>query len=266
MYRGSENGKVRYRMCASVSLFVIRNSSNSVDSLHDSFLTPTHIVGPGELVEDITGVVPNERSAFALGSSHAANQGMQTNNLPSQDMLDTSLTRVRMGRYDPLSTFSVMLQENDFFQRDQYAFFQCTVRFVDRDGKTLVTRVSTHRLSIAKDIGEYLDSIDDEVIPVLLGKEAVYRSMFGREMNEDIEVDAPNSTQLENLAYDAQSDLDATISRISGAFRLLGLEKGSRGYVASVLSVLHRAYASHNFFIQLGSHRRGWSQSCWIFL
>jgi len=153
---------------------------------------------------------------------------MQTNNLPSQDMLSTSLTRVRMGRYDPLSTFSVMLQENEFFQRDPYAFVQCTVRFVDWEGKTLVTRVSTHRLSIAKDVGEYLDSIDDEVIPVLLGKEAVYRSMCGREMTEDVELDAPNSAQLENLAYDAQSDLDATISRISGAFRLLGLEKGSR--------------------------------------
>jgi hypothetical protein len=144
-------------------------------------------------------------------------------------MLETSLTRLCIGRCDLLSTFSVMLQMNDFFQHDKYAFFQCTARYVDRDGRTLVTRVFTHRLSVASNIGEFLDAIDEEVVPVLLGKEAVYRSMFGRETTEDTEVETPDAAHLESLAYDAQRDIDATIQRISGAFRMLGLEQGTRG-------------------------------------
>lgn len=50
--------------------------------------------------------------------------------------------------------------------------------------------------------------------------------MYGREISEDTEVVlAPGKEQLERLAYDAQRDLDATIQRISGAFRLLRLEQ-----------------------------------------
>jgi hypothetical protein len=194
-----------------------------------SFLVPTKIVGPGEFVDEPSSLVANERSAFAAGSALAASGGLQTNNLPSKDMLETSLTRLCIGRCDLLSTFSVMLQMNDFFQHDKYAFFQCTARYVDRDGRTLVTRVFTHRLAVASTVGEFLDAIDEEVVPVLLGKEAVYRSMFGRETTEDTELETPDAAHLESLAYDAQRDIDATIQRISGAFRMLGLEQGTRG-------------------------------------
>lgn len=144
-------------------------------------------------------------------------------------MLESSLTRLCTGRCDLLSTFSVMFQLNDFFQHEKFALFQCTVRYVNRDGRTLVTRVFTHRLAIAGSIGEFLDAVDEEVVPVLLGKEAVYRSIFGRETAHDKEVETPDAAHLESLAYDAQRDLDATIQRISGAFRILGLEQGTRG-------------------------------------
>jgi hypothetical protein len=194
-----------------------------------SFLDPTHIVGPGDMVEGVHGPLPNERSAFAMGSALAAKQGIHTHNLPSKDMIDTTLTRIRMGRNDALSTLSVMLGVNDFFQKDKHGCFQCTARYVEKDGKTIVTRVFTQRLVSAKDVGEFLDSVDEEVIPVLLGKEAVYRSMYGREIPEDLEMEAPNTLELESLAYDAQRDVDATIQRISGAFRLVNLEQGARG-------------------------------------
>jgi hypothetical protein len=39
---------------------------------------------------------------------------------------------------------------------------------------------------------------------------------------------------LEKLAYDAQLYLDATVQRISEAFRLLGLEKGTQRYVSNM--------------------------------
>lgn len=121
-----------------------------------------------------------------------------------------------------------MLRPNDFFQHDEYAFFQCIVRYVDRDGETLITRVTTHRLTVAKDVGEFLEAVDEEVVPVLLGKEAVYRSMFGRDVDVEQPFLAPHTGQLDDMAYDAQRDLDHTVFQISGAFRLLSLEKGTR--------------------------------------
>jgi hypothetical protein len=57
----------------------------------------------GEFVDEPSGLVANERSAFAGRS--AASGGLQTNNLPSKDMLETSLTRLCIGRCDLLSTF-----------------------------------------------------------------------------------------------------------------------------------------------------------------
>jgi hypothetical protein len=188
------------------------------------------LIGPGDLIESPDGPLVNEQAAFDQGVA-MAKQGLkhQKNKIvPSMDMLDSTLTRIRLGRYDPLSTFSVMLNFNDFFQHDEYAFFQCTVRFVDRDCRVLVTRVMTHRLSVASDVGEFLEAIDEEVVPVLLGKEAVYRSMFGKDVDMDHPFHAPHAGQLDNLAYDAQRDLDNTVFRISGAFRLLSLEQGTR--------------------------------------
>jgi len=173
----------------------------------------------------------NELSAFEQGIKLAERHlkaAQQQWTLPSVEMLESSLTRIRLGRFDPKSTFSVMLRLNDFFQHDKYACFQCVVRYVDPEGTSLITRVTTHRLSVAKDVGEFLQGVDEEVIPVLLGKEALYRSMFGRDVDEDHPFLAPHAGQLDTMAYDAQEDLDNTIFRISGAFRLLSLEHATK--------------------------------------
>lgn len=74
-----------------------------------------------------------------------------------------------------MATLSVMLRVNDEYPMDESAFFQCIVRYVERDGKTLVTRVCSHQLPVAKTVSDFLESVDEDVVPVLLGKEAVYR-------------------------------------------------------------------------------------------
>lgn len=190
------------------------------------FLSATHLVGSGELLdEDHKCLLNNERSAFAIGASLAASQGFATNELPAMEAVNETLTRLSLGRFDPLATLSVMLRVNEEYPMDEAAFFQCIVRYVERDGKTLVTRICSHQLPVAKDASEFLESVDEEVVPVLLGKEAVYRSMYGREISDENEVVlAPDKEQLERLAYEAQRDLDATIQRVSGAYRLLCLE------------------------------------------
>jgi len=54
--------------------------------------------------------------------------------------------------------------------------------------------------------------------------------MYGREISDENDVVlAPDRDQLEHLAFEAQRDLDATIQRVSGAFRLLRLEQSLGG-------------------------------------
>jgi hypothetical protein len=187
------------------------------------------LIGPGDLVDCPSKPLKNEQVAFTDGLNLAENnQLIAGRNYPSTDTLTSTLIRIQLGRYDPLSTFSVMLRANDQYQGEQHAFFQFIVRFVDISSQSLVTRISTHRLSVANAVGEFLETIDEEVVPVLLAKEAVYRSMFGRY----VEIDHPSYTaykdELGIYAHDAQEDLDNTVFLISGAFRLLNLVQGTK--------------------------------------
>jgi hypothetical protein len=220
--------------------FVARSASDDPSAMNDidgcvvdvrmsDFLSPSHVVGAMEVIDAIKeAVLPNERATFATGASLAAKHGIATNNLPSQAHVDETLTRVRMGRYDPLSTLSFMLRVDENIKpEDKYAFFQCTIRYLEQDGKTLVTKVSTHRLPIARSVHDFLDSMDEEVVPIVLGKEAVFRSIVGREDEEAIDVLVADTDRVEMLAIEAQKDLDNTIHRVSGAYRLIGLQLGT---------------------------------------
>jgi Sec23/Sec24 trunk domain/Sec23/Sec24 zinc finger len=203
-----------------------------VDLRMSSFVHPTHVVGATEILYDEAhALLPNERSAFAVGASLAAKQGMTTYNLPSDETLESTLTRLRMGRYDPLSTLSVMLQVNEdvVLETDKYALFQCTVRYVENNGTTLVTRVSTHRLPVARSVHDFLNGMDENAVPIVLGKECVFRAVVGREQPEGEESMMVDPDRMEVLAYEAQRDLDNTVHRISGAFRIIGLEEGTSG-------------------------------------
>lgn len=205
-----------------------------VDVRMSDFITASHVVGAMEVCNETaetpasSSILSNERAAFAMGASLAAKQGLRTNSFPSNNLSD-ALTRVRMGRYDPLSTLSFMLRVDEDFSAtdDKYAFFQCIVRYVEQDGRDLVTRVSTYRLPVAVSIHDFLDSMDEEVVPVVLGKEAVFRSIIGREDEEAIDALVVDTDRIEMLAFEAQKDLDNTIHRVSGAYRLIGLEVGT---------------------------------------
>ena len=148
------------------------NSHLNISCLIRRFLSATHLVGSGELLEEnYKTLLSNERSAFAVGASMAAGRGFQTNELPDREAVDETLTRLSLGRFDPLATLSVMLRVNEKYPVDENAFIQCTVRYVEKDGLTIVTRVCSHTLSVAKTVSDFLQSVDEEVIPVLMGKE-----------------------------------------------------------------------------------------------
>lgn len=149
-----------------------------------------------------------------------------------------------------------MLQVNDeFLPDDRYAVFQCIVRFVDPVSQELVTRVFTNRLPIALSGNDFLESSDEEAVPVVLGKEAVYRSIVGREEEETAAADMDRA---EFLAYEAQNDLDATVHRISGAFRLLSLEEGNLRYVYTFACLQVSVMCGRILTLALLSARESW--------
>lgn len=174
-------------------------------------------------------MLPYEQDQFSKSCSLASSdKKMASEEMPNADFVASTTTRIQLGRYDSRSTFSLMLQVNEFHQREPYAFFQFIVRYVE--GDTLVTRMASRRLSIARNAGEFLDSVDEDAVAVILGKEAVYRSMYGREVVTNTEPPPAAAGEfLKSLATDSQRDLDTTIQRISGGYRLLRLEQGNRG-------------------------------------
>ena len=94
-----------------------------------------------------------------------------------------------MGRFDPLAMFSIMVQVNDEMPRGEHqvghAFFQFIARWVERDGQTIVTRVSSSRLPVARNVYEFVSDIDEEVVPIVLAREAVLRSLVQESDQED---------------------------------------------------------------------------------
>lgn len=187
------------------------------------------MVGLGEFVDDEKVLLPNERASFAAGSALAAKHGIETRKLPDRDSFESMVTRVRICRYDPLTTLSMMLRVLPDIDADaEFAYFQFVARFMNASGTEMITRISTNRLGLAKDVSTYLDSVDEDVIPVVLAKEAVYRSLYGRESEGEPNEEPVDPVQMEKLAYEVQKDIDATIQNISGEFRLLGLQEGTR--------------------------------------
>lgn len=94
----------------------------------------------------------------------------------------------------------------------------------------MITRVCTYRFEVATDVGEFVESTESEALAVILGKIAVYRTLHGREETDDVRdrVVAGDTDLLEKLAHETQLDIDATIQRISGAFRHLDLGSSTR--------------------------------------
>ena len=81
--------------------------------------------------EDVSGLYPNEQSSFAMGSSLAAMHNITTSDHPSKESVQSTLTRLQMGRYDPLSTLGMMFQVRDANElaRQRFCYFQFVVSF-----------------------------------------------------------------------------------------------------------------------------------------
>jgi len=203
-----------------------------LDIRSDSFMDPAQLVGPGEIVPVETDqMMDSELEAFLAGSELAEENGLEVDNLPMEEAVAISMTRIKLARFDPLTTLAVMCQVNDTMEEeDSSAFFQFITRYYDREGEKIITRVLSHKIDVAEDVGEFVSSVDDEAVSVVLAKSAVYRAVHGRDETEGTKdkILAGDVETLEKLSYEAQLDMDATIQRISGAYRLLTLEKSMK--------------------------------------
>jgi len=110
-----------------------------------------------------------------------------------------------------------------------YACFQFISRFLSRDRTVLHTRVYMHRLPLANDIHDFLPGVDEEVVHILLRREATVRAFTWNMKN----------IQQYQLADVRLGDLDVTIHRISKQFRNIGSQDNHDMYV------YYHSYLSH---------------------
>jgi len=192
-----------------------------------SFLTVSHVLGPCTVVlKDDKLLLSNERSSFSYCASLAAANGVATSNLPSYDSVCLTRTRLRLGRYDPISTVSVaFVKQESLSVKDDphFAHFQFVVRYVNPlNERDIVTRVITQRVPIAQSVQNFLEGLNDDAVSVILGKEAAYRSMslqFGFDSSFQSQVDKARELSEDLLAEEARKDLDRTIYLISQAYK-----------------------------------------------
>ncbi len=211
------------RLCilqSSISYHII---SYHLLSIQYSFINPKLYNGPGSITsKEVHSPYPNERSAFARCASVAAAQGLPTHNLPSATVIKTTLTTLQLGRYDPSSNISLIMQvEGKVPDQYSYVHFQFITRYVDpMDSSKLITRVATQVVSFSTDYSVYLDSLDEGVITILIEKEAAFRSMISRRNEDDDRFNIVlDETDIDECSSEAQNDLDATIHMISTSFR-----------------------------------------------
>ena len=131
------------------------------------------------------------------------------------DTMDATRTRLQLGRFDPKSTVSVMIQIDKKLQSKD-AVFQFIMRYANpHDASDFITRVISQRLEVVhKDYGsQFFDSLEKDTLSVLLAKEAAYRCMvhdIGRSQ-EDLTYD---HEEIEELVLRTQEELDTTCHRI----------------------------------------------------
>lgn len=221
-----------------------------VDLRMSPMLSPINIVGPGiitTLIKQEEGKgrpLQNELTTFEKCCSAAVKHCIPIYNVPSTQLLASTLTRVQMGRFDPLATLSVMIQVK---QRiiDPFVYFQFVVRYVHPIcSNKLVTRVVTQRLPVVPDILNFLECIDENVVPIVLAREAVDRSLTISTKEVDMMRSNRRKTVEQNLdgldiavgcsieckkeellASLVRKDLDVTVHCISKAFRLRNIQK-----------------------------------------
>jgi len=157
--------------------------------------------------------IPNTPAADGGAAQEETNIDVK---LPEYD----HLCRMVMGRKDPISTLSVYYESALIENYDSFsdmaktsdpsisnAHFQFVIRHAT-DGQ-VVTRVVTHRIPITRQTETYLESLDEDVVGILIAKQAILQAA-------NFKVDSVQSSAVEQ----AQSEIDFVLQSISHQYRV----------------------------------------------
>ena len=188
-----------------------------MDVRMSSHVVPKLMHGPGIVIHDAQCPLPNERATFASCSAVAATKGLQTSNLPCLKTIDKVLTQIKMGRLDATSSISVILQAEKSIPENSFVYFQFVTRYIEKND--LVTRISTHRLSVSNNAIDFMQSLNIQLTSCILGKEAAFRSMAMKQSEEgDLMNIALAQRDVESKTLSSSNDLAWTAHGIFKAY------------------------------------------------
>ena len=144
------------------------------------------------------------------------------------EILESTRTRFQIGRLDPKSTISVMIHVDDDADgealKTNNAVFQFIVRYTNpHNPSDFITRVVTQQLDIITDTTssdggfiQFFNSLQMDILPTLLAKEAAYRCMvYSEDVDDDEEDNALyGHEEIEDAVLKTQEELDTTVHRI----------------------------------------------------
>ena len=99
-----------------------------------------------------------------MGSSLAATQNISTSNRPSRDSINSTLTRLQMGRFDSLSTLGLVFHvcDTNKLATNRYCYFQFVVRFGGKLDKPFIRYIPS-KFSHASQIYSFFLFSEDTV-------------------------------------------------------------------------------------------------------
>lgn len=192
-----------------------------VDVRYPNFISPKLKHGPCEqLIDTLSGILcRNEESIYSRCSGKESGV--------SDTTVESTRCRFRFGRYDTKASLSLMFQvsQNIHLDEHNYAHFQFITRHLDfQDRNSIITRVITQRVPIARSDKEIFQSLNEEVIAVLLGKEAAFRCMVTESSKHNKEYLTVDPAEINTFAQEVQNDIDATVHSMFKAYQTYSLQ------------------------------------------
>jgi hypothetical protein len=187
-----------------------------VDVRYPPCISPKFIHGPCEQLDDSSSrmLCRNEESIYSRCSGNESSVSDMT--------VESTRCKFLFGRYDAKASLSLILEVLQDINLDEhhYAHFQFITRYLDlQDINSVITRVITQRVPITRNDNEIFQALNEDIIAVLLGKEAAFRCMVTERSKHRKEYLTVDPVEINTFAEEVQNDIDATIHSMFKAYQ-----------------------------------------------
>ena len=198
----------------------------TVDVRYPTFILPNVMHGPCEQLNGTLSEIlcQNEESIYSRCSGKER--------MISDRIIESTRCRFLFGRYDTKASLSLIMQVTQPVNLDEhhYAHFQFITRYLDlHDRNFVITRVISQRVPIARDDKEIFQSLNEDAIAVLLGKESAFRCMVAESSKTSKEYLSVYPVEINTFAEEVQNDIDATVHSIFKAYQTFNIRKNDTG-------------------------------------